>query len=127
LGGSLTSDPGAVSWGANRIDVFVRGTQNGLFHKWWDGAQWAGWEGLGGSLGSGPDPTALGPGSLDVFYLVPAGTLFGRSYSGGWRPARSLNLTGGSAPGAVSSSAGISDVFVLGSGNSLYYTATPSA
>jgi hypothetical protein len=31
----LTSDPDAVSWGANRIDVFVRGTNLALWHKWW--------------------------------------------------------------------------------------------
>jgi hypothetical protein len=35
LGGVLTSDPAAVSWGPNRIDCFVRGTDNAMWHKWW--------------------------------------------------------------------------------------------
>lgn len=35
LGGTLTSAPAAVSWGPNRIDVFVKGTDNALWHKWW--------------------------------------------------------------------------------------------
>jgi predicted Zn-dependent protease len=35
LGGILTSAPAAVSWGLNRIDTFVRGTDNAMWHKWW--------------------------------------------------------------------------------------------
>src|SRR5262249_47495824 len=35
LGGVLTSAPAAVSWGPNRIDCFVRGTDNAMWHKWW--------------------------------------------------------------------------------------------
>jgi hypothetical protein len=34
LGGIFDDEPGAVSWGTNRIDVFVRGTNNHMFHKW---------------------------------------------------------------------------------------------
>jgi hypothetical protein len=34
------SDPDAVSWGPNRMDVFVRGTDNALWHTWWDGTAW---------------------------------------------------------------------------------------
>jgi hypothetical protein len=37
LGGVLRSDPDAVSWGEQRIDVFVRGTDRRLWHKWYDG------------------------------------------------------------------------------------------
>src|SRR5207245_2400307 len=43
----LQGDPAAVSWGANRIDIFVRGTDNALWHKWWDN-YWSSWENLGG-------------------------------------------------------------------------------
>jgi len=35
LGGILDDEPGAVSWGDDRIDVFVRGANNHMFHKWW--------------------------------------------------------------------------------------------
>jgi hypothetical protein len=35
LGGILTSAPAAVSWGQNRIDTFVSGTDSALWHKWW--------------------------------------------------------------------------------------------
>ena len=35
LGGVLTSEPAAVSWGPNRVDTFVMGTDSALWHKWW--------------------------------------------------------------------------------------------
>jgi hypothetical protein len=35
LGGILDNEPAAVSWGPNRIDCFVRGMNNHMFHKWW--------------------------------------------------------------------------------------------
>jgi len=34
LGGGVTGDPGSVSWGSNRIDVFIRGTDNVMYHRW---------------------------------------------------------------------------------------------
>ena len=34
-GGVFISSPAAVSWGPNRIDVFARGTDNALWHKFW--------------------------------------------------------------------------------------------
>ena len=37
LGGVLDDEPAAVSWNANRIDVFVRGTDSALHHKAWIG------------------------------------------------------------------------------------------
>jgi len=48
LGGILSSGIGVSSWAANRLDCFVRGTDNAMWHKWWNGAAWSGWESLGG-------------------------------------------------------------------------------
>jgi hypothetical protein len=48
LGGILTSEIDCVSWGSNRIDCFVRGTDNAMHHRWWDGQRWGAWESLGG-------------------------------------------------------------------------------
>ena len=43
-----------VSWGSDRLDIFVVGPNDNLFHKAWDGAQWfpgiTDWENLGGDL-----------------------------------------------------------------------------
>ena len=42
LGGVLSASPTAASWGPGRIDVFVRGTDNALYHRWYAGAAWSG-------------------------------------------------------------------------------------
>jgi hypothetical protein len=34
----LADGPGAASWAAGRLDVFVRGGGNQLWHKWYDGS-----------------------------------------------------------------------------------------
>jgi hypothetical protein len=34
LGGVITSDPAAVSWGGNRLDVFAKGQNEHLWHIW---------------------------------------------------------------------------------------------
>jgi hypothetical protein len=46
----MASVPCPVSWAANRLDVFCKGQDNALYHKWWDGSAWGGWESLGGVL-----------------------------------------------------------------------------
>src|SRR5882724_1644885 len=67
LGGTLTSGVGVSSWAANRLDVFVRGTDNALWHKWWGGSSWSGWESLGGTLKSAPGAVSWGNNRIDVF------------------------------------------------------------
>ena len=61
----LTSDPAVCSWAPGRLDVFVRGTDNVLWHKWFQGG-WSGWESLGGILTSGPE-RCLGAGIVLTF------------------------------------------------------------
>src|SRR2546428_7309997 len=67
VGGYAASGPAVTSWGANRLDVFVRGWDNALYHKWWNGSAWSGWESLGGTLASDPAAVSWGPNRLDVF------------------------------------------------------------
>ena len=116
----LTSDPTAVSWSANRIDVFARGPDNALWHKWYDG-QWSGWESLGGSLASGPDVASWGSGRLDVFVRGTDNTLQHKWYDGQW--SQWENLGGGlsSDPAAVSWGPGRLDVFARGADNGLWH------
>jgi hypothetical protein len=51
-----TSQPRVTAWGANRLDVFVTGTDSALYHKWWDGNAWGpsltGYEFMGGIISS---------------------------------------------------------------------------
>ena len=62
--------PACVSWSANRIDCFARGTDNAMSHRWWDGVSWAGWESLGGILTSDPQCTSWSANRIDCFGRV---------------------------------------------------------
>ena len=90
LGGTLTSGPAAVSWGPNREDVFVRGADNQLWHRWYAGG-WSRWEPLGGRLTSDPDAASYGRNELDVFARGADGDLWHKWYpnsptQSGWSP-----------------------------------------
>ena len=50
LGGIITTNISSVSWSPNRIDNFARGTDNAMYHRWWNGSSWGGWESLGGII-----------------------------------------------------------------------------
>ena len=56
-----------MSWGPNRIDCFARGTNLAMFHRWWDGSAWGGWENLGGIILEGPNCVSWGANRLDCF------------------------------------------------------------
>ena len=49
LGGVITAGPGVSSWAGERLDTFVKGSNNALWHKWFAGG-WSGWESLGGGI-----------------------------------------------------------------------------
>jgi hypothetical protein len=66
LGGVLVAGP-TVSWSANRLDVFGTGTDNHMWHKWWNGSSWSGWEDLGGVLIDNPAAVSWGPNRIDTF------------------------------------------------------------
>jgi hypothetical protein len=62
----LTSAPGVSSWASGRLDTFVRGTNNAMWHKWYSSG-WSGWENLGGVLTSAPDAVSWGANRIDSF------------------------------------------------------------
>jgi hypothetical protein len=45
----------------------VIGTDGALWHKWWDGAAWRGWESLGGVCVDAPGAASWGPNRIDAF------------------------------------------------------------
>src|SRR5438477_184609 len=45
--GQLTTQPALSSWGTGRLDLLARGSDGGLWHRWYDAGRWSGWEGLG--------------------------------------------------------------------------------
>ena len=61
--------------------MFVRGGDNQLWHKWYDGG-WSGWEPLGGVLVDAPRSAQLGPGRLDVVVRGTDNQLWHRWFDG---------------------------------------------
>ncbi len=80
LGGVLVSQPHAVSWGPNRLDVFGVGTDHAVWHRWWDGSNWGGWESLGGSVISPVSATSWAANRLDLFVLGTNSALYRQKY-----------------------------------------------
>jgi hypothetical protein len=73
LGGVSLYEPGAASWGSNRLDVFTVGTDAALYHQYSndEGTTFypgnGNWERVGGNAASGPSVVSWGPNRLDVF------------------------------------------------------------
>jgi len=108
------------------LDVVVRGGDNALWHRAWDGSRWSGWSSLGGYLTSGPDAASVAPGKLDVFVRGGDNALWQRSWDGSrWLPWTSHGGYLTSDPAAVSSGVGRRDVVVRGGDNALWHKWLP--
>jgi hypothetical protein len=83
---TIASGPGVCSWASGRLDVFVRGTDGALYHKWYDG-NWSDYEQLGANPIAG-DPAAVswGNGRIDAFVRGTDDTLYLKWYDGNWHP-----------------------------------------
>jgi len=95
LGGVCTASPAAISWGStSRFDVFVRGSNDALWHKYSNdgGSTWSNWESLGGQLapGTGPAVASWSAGRLDVFVQGTDGAVWQKYYQNGWSTWHSL-------------------------------------
>jgi peptidase M28-like protein/repeat uncharacterized protein DUF346 len=119
-----------VAWGANRLDVFVLGTNRALYHKWWNGSAWGpsvtGYEAMGGVCTSSPQVVAWGPNRLDVFVTGTNSALYHKWWNGSaWGPSLTgYEHMGGVCvgdPRIVSWGPNRLDVFVLGTNRALYH------
>jgi len=54
-------------WGAHRLDLFAKGTDQQFGHRWWDGTAWHGWQTLGGQFKDSPAAVSWGSNRIDVF------------------------------------------------------------
>ena len=127
-GGVLASGPAASTWGVNRLDAFVTGTDGILYHRFFNGTSWT-WEALPGEA-STADASSISTtsGSIDVFIRGADGGIWRRTFTGGnggtW--SASWQRIGGvivGAPAAVSIGSGKIDVFVQGTDNHLWLAA----
>ena len=133
LGGSpMGSDPSPVQSSAGTLDVFWKGTDGALYHKWflpstqsWNGPQSLGMAPLGGP----PQAVGQSNGNVNVFWKGDVSSNYGlyqagyNASTGKWsEKAESLGGSPmGSDPSPVQSSAGTLDVFWKGTDGALYH------
>ena len=87
MNGQGKDTPYAVSWSANRLDVFIRGMDGAIWANGSPdgGASWYGWYSLaGGPSERTPTAVAWGPNRLDVFENVETGGYSGNIYHKWW-------------------------------------------
>jgi len=81
-----TTSPAIASWGPGRLDVFSRGENNALWHKWFANGAWHAWESLGGFVTAGPAAVSWGTGRIDAFARGTDGAFWHRWFDGAWEP-----------------------------------------
>jgi hypothetical protein len=121
LGGVLTSGVGVSSWAANRLDCFVKGTDNAMWHKWWNGS-WSGWENLGGVIDNAPAAVSWGPNRIDCFVRGMNNHMFHKWWNGsawsGWEDLGGIITAG---PAVSSWASNRLDCFVKGTDNAMWH------
>jgi hypothetical protein len=128
LGGVATSDPDVALNAPGGLVVFVRGTDNALWHRWQErpDGDWSPWTSLEGICTSGPAAALYRDGRLNVFVRGTDNAIWWKrqtSPNGDWSfwvriggdnltsdPAATLNLPGGLV------------VFARGSDNAIWHT-----
>jgi hypothetical protein len=122
LGGVLTSDPAVSSWASNRLDCFVRGTNNAMWHKWWNGSSWSGWEDLGGVLTSAPAAVSWGANRIDCFVRGTDNAMWHKWWNGSsWSLWENLGGVLTSDPAVCSWGPNRLDCFVRGTNNHMWH------
>lgn len=104
-----------------RLDLFARGTDNALWHRYWDlGGEWTCWQSLRGDLASAPGAASHDPKVVHLNALGPDGRMQDRSFSnvgmldGGWSLWNNLgDQKFASAPAVASWGPGHLEVFAL--------------
>lgn len=127
LGGQITAAPAAASWGPSNLQVFVRGTDQAVYEKAWNGSGWSGWTGLGGKTYFALSAVSLGPGNMNVFATGTDYQVYQNGWTGsgwtGWVPLGGRTF---SAPSAAWDGHTL-DLFVRGTDNQVYYKSWTAA
>lgn len=86
-----------------------------MWHKWWDGKEWQGWEDLGGTLTSAPAAVSWGPNRIDCFIQGTDNHLWHKWWDGKeWQGWKDLGGVLTSAPTVCSRKENYLDEFVRG-------------
>ncbi len=104
LGGTCApgSSPAAASWGPGRLDLFIRGADDTLWHRAYEDT-WGEWESLGGVLTSDPAAVSWGTNRIDVFARGLDNHLIHIAWTGAaWSPWQDLGRDLSSSPAVCS-------------------------
>jgi uncharacterized protein YvpB len=103
-------------------EVFVRGTDNALWHRSFNGGNWGTWKSLGGYLTTDPAAVRSADGHIDVFGRGSDNSIWHRAWDGtAWGTWASLGGLVLSAPALASWGAGHLDLFAAGVDTALYH------
>ena len=116
---SSNGDPAIWSWGAQRLDLFYRGTDNSLRHKSNSGASWSAEENLGNTLSSDPAAVSWTSNRIDVFARDSGGQLVQKYYDNGWSGWLTNQGAIVGAPAVASQGYGSLDVFARNTTNQI--------
>jgi 5-hydroxyisourate hydrolase-like protein (transthyretin family) len=125
------SSPAVTAQNANSLYLFVRGSDNALWYKYWTGTTWTTATSLGGVLAANSSPAVTSPtsGAIDVFVQGTNGAVYEKTTTNNgatWSGWTSLGggLAAGSSPAATSPGTSAIDVFVQGTNGAVYEKTT---
>ncbi len=53
-----------------------------MYHKWWTGSKWEGWENLGGVIKEQPECVSWGPNRIDCFARGGGDHMYHKGWNG---------------------------------------------
>ena len=138
--GDITVDPGspvsAVSRSADKLDVFVTGSDGGIYSAAWEPGFTDGWHGWSriGDLAADPESyiaaVSRGTDKLDIFVVGPDGKVQANGWEPkfpcgwkGWQNVLDASFKPGSCLGAISRSSDWLDVFAASVDSNVYTAA----
>jgi len=111
---TVAGSPALAAQGDGSINMFVRGTDSQLWHRFRTGDRWSDWYQLGGSLASNPAAASFGRGSVIVAARLKSGRIGILRYaSGKWGPWAEVPEPPGGAASAPALAAVGPDRFAL--------------
>ena len=93
-----------------------------MYHRWWNGSAWGGWESLGGVITSNITAACWGPNRIDCFARGTDNAMYHKWWNGstwgGWESLGGIITT---PPKVVSWGSNRLDVFARGTDNAMYH------
>jgi N-acetylmuramoyl-L-alanine amidase len=122
VAGFAASAPASCSWAPGRMDNFIVGGGNAIWHEWYDGS-WHGWESLGGNATSAPAASSWGAGRIDLVTRGTDNNIWINDFDGGHWTGWYMPLPGyaSSAPAICSWAPGRLDIFIKGGDNAVWH------